>query len=169
MMFLPFAFAAPLLSTLAAPAPILKRPPPTVVDRCAPEAVKEELRAAAAAVPDGPDAAAAKARARAAAFRTRATACITARLGWVSTAPNRSETWERAKYDANAFLYPLWYAGVLVGDKPATAYFTRCDATTMTQLDIEAGRLILLYGGALVAPAEFEIDRVRLNTAPPAP
>ena len=45
------------------------------------------------------------------------------------------------------------------------AFFVRCDRTTMTQADIDAGRLICHIGVAPVKPAEFVIFRIQLNTA----
>jgi len=41
----------------------------------------------------------------------------------------------------------------------------RCDRTTMTQTDIDNGRLIVLVGVAPVKPAEFVIVRIGLWTA----
>jgi hypothetical protein len=54
-----------------------------------------------------------------------------------------------------------WRDGELVGATAAQAFFVRCDRTTMTQNDLDNGRLILLVGVATVGPAEFtpvEID-----------
>ena len=45
------------------------------------------------------------------------------------------------------------------------AFFVRCDRTTMTQADIDSGRLICQIGVAPVKPAEFVIFRIQLNTA----
>ena len=41
--------------------------------------------------------------------------------------------------------------GALLGDKPEEAYFVSCDRTTMTQNDLDNGRLICLIG---VAPVQ---------------
>jgi hypothetical protein len=41
----------------------------------------------------------------------------------------------------------------------------RCDRTTMTQDDIDNGRLICLIGLAAVKPAEFVIFRIGQKTA----
>ena len=40
------------------------------------------------------------------------------------------------------------------------AYFVRCDRSTMTQADIDNGRLIMLIGIAPVVPAEFVTIRI---------
>ena len=45
------------------------------------------------------------------------------------------------------------------------AFFVKCDRTTMTQTDIDNGRLICVVGVALVKPAEFVIVRIGLWTA----
>jgi len=50
--------------------------------------------------------------------------------------------------------------GMLQGMTLEEAYFVRCDRTTMTQADIDAGKLILLIGMAPVKPAEFVIFRI---------
>lgn len=43
---------------------------------------------------------------------------------------------------------------------PQDAYFVRCGRDTMTQDDIDHGRLIVLVGFAPVRPAEFVIFRI---------
>ena len=54
--------------------------------------------------------------------------------------------------------------GALEGVKPEEAYFVKCDRTTMTQADIDNGRLIVVVGVAPVKPAEFVIIRIGLLT-----
>ena len=56
-------------------------------------------------------------------------------------------------------------AGGLLGAKPEDAFFVRCDRTTMTQDDIDNGRLVCLIGVAPVRPAEFVIFRIGQWTA----
>ena len=58
------------------------------------------------------------------------------------------------------FLLVLWRDGALLGDKPEEAFFVRCDRTTMTQNDLDNGRLICLIGVAPTKPAEFVIFRI---------
>ena len=55
--------------------------------------------------------------------------------------------------------------GGLEGTKVEEAYFVKCDRTTMTQTDIDSGRLICVVGVAPVKPAEFVIVRIGLWTA----
>jgi phage tail sheath protein FI len=41
------------------------------------------------------------------------------------------------------------------------AFFCRCDRTTMTQDDLDSGRLVCVVGVAIVRPAEFVVLRIR--------
>ena len=45
--------------------------------------------------------------------------------------------------------------GALLGTTAKDAYFVRCDRSTMTQNDLDIGRLVCLVGVAVVRPAEF--------------
>ena len=63
------------------------------------------------------------------------------------------------------FLLVLWRQGALLGDKPEDAFFVRCDRTTMTQNDIDNGRMICLVGLAPTKPAEFVIFQIGQWTA----
>ena len=55
--------------------------------------------------------------------------------------------------------------GALLGATPEEAFFVRCDRTTMTQNDLDNGRLICLIGVAPLKPAEFVIFRIGQKTA----
>ena len=63
------------------------------------------------------------------------------------------------------FLLQEWRDGSLLGTKPEQAYFVKCDRSTMTQADIENGRLVVVVGVAPVGPAEFVLLRIGLRTA----
>ena len=54
---------------------------------------------------------------------------------------------------------------VLRGERETDAFAVRCDRTTMTQDDIDNGRLICLIGVAPTYPAEFVIFRIGQWTA----
>jgi len=54
----------------------------------------------------------------------------------------------------------LWMQDMLQGATKDQAYFVRCDRTTMTQADIDNGRLIVVVGIAPVKPAEFVIFQI---------
>ena len=79
---------------------------------------------------------------------------------WVVFEPNSYPTWNRVKQSVTNFLTTVWREGALFGAKPEEAFFVVCDETTMTQDDIDNGRLIMKIGVAPVKPAEFVIIRI---------
>jgi phage tail sheath protein FI len=79
--------------------------------------------------------------------------------------PNAPPLWAQVERVVGNFLTDVWRSGALEGTKPEEAFFVRCDRTTMTQTDIDNGRLIVLIGVAPVKPAEFVIIRISLFTA----
>ena len=79
---------------------------------------------------------------------------------WVVFEPNDEPTWARVRTTVTNFLTDVWRDGALQGRKPAEAFFVRCDRTTMSQTDIDNGKLIMLIGIAPVKPAEFVIFRI---------
>ena len=84
---------------------------------------------------------------------------------WAVFENNGPALWARVKDSIDSFLNNEFAEGNLLGTSPADAYFVRCDRTTMTQYDIDAGRLICLIGVALLKPAEFVIFRIGQKTA----
>lgn len=83
---------------------------------------------------------------------------------WVVFEPNDEPLWARVRQSVRNFLLLTWRSGALQGQKEEEAFFVKCDRTTMTQADIDAGRLICHIGVAPVKPAEFVIFRIQLNT-----
>ncbi len=81
--------------------------------------------------------------------------------------PNGPSLWQTVVQDVESFLRNVWRDGGLIGQTPNQAYFGRCDRTTMTQADIDNGRLIALIGVAPVRPAEFVIVRITSLTGNP--
>ncbi|HEY8877829.1 MAG TPA: phage tail sheath subtilisin-like domain-containing protein [Roseateles sp.] len=79
---------------------------------------------------------------------------------WAVFEPNGEKLWANVRRTVEDFLFVLWRDGALLGAKPEEAYFVRCDRTTMTQNDLDNGRMICLIGVAPVRPAEFVIFRV---------
>jgi hypothetical protein len=67
------------------------------------------------------------------------------------------------------FLTDEFRNGRLLGTTPAEAFFVRCDLTTMTQVDLDNGRMVCLIGVALLKPAEFVIFRIGQWTASSTP
>jgi hypothetical protein len=86
-------------------------------------------------------------------------------LQWVVFEPNAEPLWARVRRSITNFLTLVWRNGALEGTKPEEAFFVKCDRTTMTQTDIDSGRLICVVGVAPVKPAEFVIIRIGLWTA----
>jgi phage tail sheath protein FI len=79
---------------------------------------------------------------------------------WVVFLPNDEPLWERVKQAVTDFLTTVWRGGALQGTKAEEAFFVKVDRTTMTQNDIDNGRLIMIIGVAPVKPAEFVIIRI---------
>ena len=83
---------------------------------------------------------------------------------WVVFEPNYEPLWARVRQTITNFLLTVWRSGALEGTKPDEAFFVKCDRTTMTQDDIDNGRLICVIGIAPVKPAEFVIFRIQQKT-----
>lgn len=79
---------------------------------------------------------------------------------WVVFEPNDQKLWARVKQSITDFLTRVWRDGALMGSSPEEAFFVKCDETTMTQDDIDNGRLIIVIGVSPVKPAEFVIFRI---------
>lgn len=79
---------------------------------------------------------------------------------WVVFEPNDEKLWGRVRATITEFLTRVWRDGALMGAKAEEAFFVKCDRTTMTQDDIDNGRLICIIGIAPVKPAEFVIFRI---------
>ncbi len=79
---------------------------------------------------------------------------------WAVFEPNDEKLWARLGQSVSAFLTTLWQQGGLMGTKADQAFFVKCDRTTMSQDDIDNGRLIMIVGVAPVYPAEFVIIRI---------
>ncbi|KJK59270.1 phage tail sheath family protein [Saccharothrix sp. ST-888] len=84
---------------------------------------------------------------------------------WAVFEPNNERLWASVRQSVEDFLLATWKTGALMGTKPEEAYFVRCDRTTMTQNDLDNGRLICLIGVAPTYPAEFVIFRIGQFTA----
>jgi phage tail sheath protein FI len=84
---------------------------------------------------------------------------------WAAFEPNNERLWANIRDAVSDFLYSEWRTGALLGDNPQEAYFVRCDRSTMTQNDLDNGRLVCEVGVAAVKPAEFVIFRIGQKTA----
>jgi phage tail sheath protein FI len=83
---------------------------------------------------------------------------------WVVFEPNDEPLWARVRRSITNFLTRVHASGALMGQTPEEAFFVKCDRTTMTQDDIDNGRLICYIGIAPVKPAEFVIFRISQKT-----
>ncbi|HUD27568.1 MAG TPA: phage tail sheath subtilisin-like domain-containing protein [Novosphingobium sp.] len=84
---------------------------------------------------------------------------------WAVFEPNGDRLWANVKRTIDDFLLNEWQSGALLGDKPDRAYFVKCDRSTMTQNDLDNGRLVCQVGVAALRPAEFVIFRIGQWTA----
>jgi len=84
---------------------------------------------------------------------------------WAVFEPNGERLWANVRQTIADFLYSEWRGGALLGTTPEEAFFVRCDRSTMTQNDLDNGRLICLVGVAILKPAEFVIFRIGQKTA----
>jgi hypothetical protein len=84
---------------------------------------------------------------------------------WAVFEPNGERLWANIRTTVSDFLYNEWVTGALLGTRPEEAFFVRCDRSTMTQNDLDNGRLVCLIGVAALKPAEFVIFRIGQKTA----
>jgi Bacteriophage tail sheath protein len=84
---------------------------------------------------------------------------------WAVFEPNGERLWANVRQTIADFLYNEWSNGRLLGATQEEAFFVRCDRSTMTQNDLDNGRLVCLIGVAIIKPAEFVIFRIGQKTA----
>jgi len=89
---------------------------------------------------------------------------IKANTNWAVFEPNDETLWVRIKRTIEVFLTGMWRNGSLAGSSTDEAFFVNVDRTTMSQDDIDNGRLICVIGVAPVKPAEFVIFRITQKT-----
>ena len=89
--------------------------------------------------------------------------------GWAVFEPNGEVLWAEVRRRLETRLMKAWksgtFTGMFVGTKANQTFFVRCDRTTMTQADLDQGRLICLVGVSVLRPAEFVIFRIGQWTA----
>jgi phage tail sheath protein FI len=79
---------------------------------------------------------------------------------WAVFEPNGTLLWDNVRRTIEDFLFNEYQMGALLGDKPERAFFVKCDRSTMTQNDLDNGRLVCQIGVAPLRPAEFVIFRI---------
>ncbi len=90
---------------------------------------------------------------------------IKANTNWAVFEPNDEVLWVRVKRTIEVFLTGMWRNGSLAGVSPDEAFFVNIGHDTMSQDDIDNGRLICVIGVAPVKPAEFVIFRISQKTS----
>jgi phage tail sheath protein FI len=79
--------------------------------------------------------------------------------------PDGEALWQNVRASVSDFLFREWQGGALQGVRPEEAYFVKCDRSTMTQDDLDNGRLVILVGVATLRPSEFVILRISALTS----
>ncbi len=87
-------------------------------------------------------------------------------MGWTVFEPHDEPLWARVRASIDTLLQTAWRGGAFQGQKPEEAFFVQVDRRTMTQADIDAGRLIVQIGVAPLKPAEFVVLKVMLQAMP---
>jgi phage tail sheath protein FI len=84
-------------------------------------------------------------------------------MQWAVFEPNGEALHAQLRYLLGSYLRRLYRANAFAGATEAEAFFVRCDETTMTQNDLDNGRLVALVGVAPVEPLEFLVVRIARN------
>jgi uncharacterized protein len=87
---------------------------------------------------------------------------------WAVFEPNDEPLWTELRTHIGNFMYTLFRDGAFPANRPQDAFFVRCDRTTITQNDIDNGRVNVLIGFSPVKPAEFVILRIAISAHRPA-
>lgn len=83
-------------------------------------------------------------------------------IQWAVFEPNSTNLWQSLKLNIESYLSGLWRAGAFQGETASQAYFVRCGlGVTMTQAEIDEGKVIIEVGFAPLKPAEFVIIRIQ--------
>jgi phage tail sheath protein FI len=83
-------------------------------------------------------------------------------IQWAVFEPNDHRLWSSLRVNIESFMDGLFRVGAFQGQKASDAYFVKCGlGQTMTQDDIDAGKVIVLIGFAPLKPAEFVIVRIQ--------
>jgi hypothetical protein len=86
-------------------------------------------------------------------------------LQWAVFEPNDKPLWDTVKQSVTGFLNTVWRSGALEGQTQEEAFYVNIGYDiTMTQADIDNGRMIVEIGVAPVKPAEYVIARISQKT-----
>lgn len=82
-------------------------------------------------------------------------------IRWAVFEANAEPTWAKIRLNVGAFMDRLFRNGAFQGRTAREAYFVKCDATTTSQSDIDAGLANVVVGFAPLKPTEFVIITIR--------
>jgi len=85
-------------------------------------------------------------------------------MQWAVFEPNAEPLWATVKRSLVNFLNTVWRSGALEGVTQDEAFYVNVGLDTMSQTDIDNGRLIVEIGVAPTKPAEFVIFRFSQKT-----
>jgi Bacteriophage tail sheath protein len=89
-------------------------------------------------------------------------------IQWAVFEPNAEPLWAQIRLNVGGFLQKLFCQGAFQGSRPQDAYFVKCDTTTTTQNDIDAGLVNVVVGFAPLKPAEFIILTISTKARRPS-
>ncbi len=102
-------------------------------------------------------------------FFSLVTQSIEAATQWAVFEAHDAGTWARLRAQIENYLIQKWRLGALAGTRPEQALYVHCGlGSTMTQRDIDQGRLVIEIGLAAVRPAEFIVQRIEHAMQQPA-
>jgi uncharacterized protein len=84
---------------------------------------------------------------------------------WAVFEPYGPALWAAVCACIQSFLFNQWKSGALQGQTAQEAYFVRRGRDTMTQSDLDKGRLVIIVGIAPLRPAEFVIIQITIITS----
>ncbi len=85
-------------------------------------------------------------------------------LAWLVFEPNGENTWRAVRRAVGTYLESVHRAGALAGATPGQSYFVRCGRDTMTQNDLDHGRLIAEIGVAPSQPLEYLVLQLSVES-----
>ena len=89
-------------------------------------------------------------------------------IQWAVFEPNNQSLWSALRTNVSNFMNSLFREGAFFGMRAADGYFVRCGlGDTMTQSDIDAGKLTIMVGFAPLKPAEFTLLRIQQQVGRP--
>ncbi len=98
-------------------------------------------------------------------YATMLTTSVEKDTAWAVFEPNGRALWRSLRESVQVFLRSQFMSGALQGASEREALFVKCGPDTMTQSDLDAERVVLEFGVALLKPAEFLVFRVAHQTA----